>query len=142
MKFVIGAIILIAVLGVGYLQWPRTQVDRSQPSAEQGTALADVVVPEELSAEAQIGKRGFEAKCAVCHGVNGAGKDGAGPPLVHVIYEPNHHGDRAFYVAAANGVRQHHWPFGNMPPVAGVTNADVKSIVRYIRELQVANGIN
>ena len=74
MKFVVGAIILIAVLGVGYLQWPRTQVDRSQPSAEQGTALADVVVPEELSAEAQIGKRGFEAKCAVCHGVNGAGK--------------------------------------------------------------------
>jgi hypothetical protein len=28
-----------------------------------------------------------------------------------------------------------------MPPVAGLTNADVAAIVRYIRDLQQANGI-
>jgi hypothetical protein len=29
-----------------------------------------------------------------------------------------------------------------MPPVAGVTDGDVKMIVAYVRELQRANGIN
>jgi len=40
------------------------------------------------------------------------------------------------------GVRAHHWSFGNMPAVEGLTRADVKMIIAYIRELQRANGIN
>ena len=85
---------------------------------------------------------GGNAKCAACHGVNAAGKDGVAPPLVHKIYEPSHHGDESFQRAAALGVRAHHWPFGNMPAVEGVTRGDVKMITAYIRELQRANGIN
>jgi mono/diheme cytochrome c family protein len=82
----------------------------------------------------------FNANCAVCHGAQAAGT-GKGPPLVHRIYEPNHHGDMAFLLAARNGVRQHHWPFGDMPPVEGVSDADVALIVVYVRELQRAAGI-
>jgi hypothetical protein len=47
----------------------------------------------------------------------------------------------AFVLAAKNGVRAHHWNFGNMPAVEGVTDGDVKMITRYIRELQKENGI-
>jgi hypothetical protein len=47
----------------------------------------------------------------------------------------------AFVLAAKNGVRSHHWRFGDMPPIDGVANADVLMIVRYIRELQKENGI-
>ncbi len=101
-----------------------------------------MLIPETLSRNAQIGKLGFEAKCAICHGVNAAGQDGVAPPLVHIIYEPSHHGDESFQRAIAMGVRGHHWPFGNMPPVEGVTRADVTMITAYIRELQLANGIN
>ena len=97
--------------------------------------------PAELSAEAQIGKVGFEAKCATCHGTNAAGQDGVAPPLVHKIYEPSHHGDAAFWLATQNGVRAHHWPFGNMPPIDGLTRADVRAITTYVRALQRANGI-
>jgi len=61
---------------------------------------------------------------------------------VHAIYEPGHHGDLAFKRAAMNGVRAHHWPFGNMPPVQGITRADIGAIVAYVRALQRANGIN
>ena len=57
------------------------------------------------------------------------------------IYEPNHHGDMSFRLAARQGVRAHHWDFGNMPPVEGVTDEDVIKITRYVRELQKANGI-
>lgn len=110
-------------------------------SIEEG-ALADVLLPKTLSQNAQIGKLGFEAKCATCHGLNAAGQDGVAPPLVHIIYEPTHHGDETFQRAAAVGVRGHHWPFGDMPPVEGITRGDVTMIVAYVRELQRANGIN
>jgi hypothetical protein len=48
----------------------------------------------------------------------------------------------AFVLAAKNGVAAHHWPFGNMPAVEGVTDADVLNIVTYVRALQRENGIN
>lgn len=93
-----------------------------------------------LSLEAQIGKIAFEGNCMRCHGQNGGGTD-QGPPLIHKIYEPSHHSDGSFYRAAKNGVVAHHWQFGNMPPVPSVSEKDVSGIIRYIREIQRANGI-
>ena len=52
-----------------------------------------------------------------------------------------HHADEAFFMAAKFGVRQHHWRFGDMPAQPQVPKEDVANIARYIRELQVANGI-
>ncbi|MAE89200.1 MAG: cytochrome C [Pelagibaca sp.] len=112
------------------------------PPETGGTTLAEVTVPDSLSAEAQIGERAFDAVCAACHGDNGAGVDGSGPPLVHKIYEPSHHADMAFFMAVERGVQAHHWSFGNMPPQQGLTRADVAGIVTYVRELQRANGID
>ncbi|AEI96513.1 c-type cytochrome [Roseobacter litoralis] len=114
----------------------------SDEPVSTGAAIVAVAVPETLSANAEIGKLAYDAKCAVCHGADAAGQDGAAPPLVHKIYEPSHHGEAAFLLAAKNGVRAHHWRFGNMPTVEGVTDGDVKMIVTYVRELQRANGIN
>ena len=116
-----------------------------RPSMQAGLgsqgAMVEVTVPE-LTAIAEMGQQIFDENCAVCHGAHAAGNDGSGPPLVHIIYEPNHHADPAFYLAARNGVRQHHWKFGDMAPVPGVTEADVTAIIAYVRELQRANGIH
>ncbi|AKI03123.1 Cytochrome C oxidase, cbb3-type, subunit III [Hoeflea sp. IMCC20628] len=106
-----------------------------------GEAMASVVVPD-LSPDAQAGEVLFNRSCATCHGVNAAGQDGVAPPLVHKIYEPNHHGDAAFHLAAKNGARAHHWQFGDMPPVEGITDPELEKVVGYVRELQRANGIN
>ena len=103
---------------------------------EEGAPIAEVKLPAEFSPNAQIGKTVFESKCAVCHGANAAGQNGVAPPLVHKIYEPSHHSDMAFVLAAQNGVRSHHWTFGDMPPVEGVAQGDVKMVANYIRELQ------
>jgi cytochrome c len=111
-------------------------------SEEPSTALALVSMPVELSESAQVGATIFKAKCAACHGVNGEGQKGVAPPLIHRIYEPSHHGDESFQRAVALGVRQHHWPFGDMPKVDGLTRADVAMIVSFIREVQRENGIN
>lgn len=106
---------------------------------DEQTALVDVRVPE-LSALATRGERAFNVNCAQCHGKNAAGTD-KGPSLVHQIYNPGHHGDQAFVIAAKRGVRAHHWRFGNMPPQPQVTGSQIAAIVKYVRELQAANGI-
>jgi cytochrome c1 len=41
-----------------------------------------------------------------------------------------------------NGVRSHHWGFGDMPPIDGLTDADVTNVVAYVRALQRENGID
>jgi mono/diheme cytochrome c family protein len=93
-------------------------------------------VPEEL----HKGHEKFHAFCAPCHGPQGVGTD-HGPPLVHKIYEPSHHADIAFQRAAAQGVRAHHWKFGDMPKIEGVTPAEVTEIIAYVRWLQQQAGI-
>ncbi|MDK3018617.1 c-type cytochrome [Pseudodonghicola flavimaris] len=114
-------------------------VDRAAPA--EGDAIVSIILPGALSSGASLGQRAFDAKCAACHGQNATGKMGFGPPLVHRIYEPSHHADMSFQMAVQNGVRSHHWKFGDMPPQSGLTRADVIGIVAYVRELQRANGI-
>lgn len=77
----------------------------------------------------------FDKNCSSCHGVDLNGSD-IGPPLLHPYYKPSHHGDEAFYKAALNGARAHHWKFGDMPPVQGMTKEKLKSIVPYVRYFQ------
>jgi mono/diheme cytochrome c family protein len=94
----------------------------------------------EMTPALNLGKLNYDAKCAQCHGVNAAGTD-KGPTFLHRVYHPGHHGDGAFFLAPKRGVRAHHWPFGDMPPVAGVSDAQIEKIVLYVRALQRANGI-
>ena len=82
----------------------------------------------------------FAENCARCHGDAGDGTD-MGPPLVHRLYEPGHHPDFSFQNAVKNGVISHHWEFGDMPPVAGLSEAEVTQIIAHVRELQREGGI-
>lgn len=134
----IGIIGALGVLGYFYFQ-PKPAPSMS--GASENAALVEVEVPE-LAGNAALGEAIYNQACADCHGGNGAGQDGVAPPLVHVIYEPNHHADEAFQRAVALGVKSHHWRFGNMAPVTGLTRGDVTMVIAYIRDLQRANGIN
>lgn len=118
---------------------PANDVARTAPS--EGGAMVAIQMPP-IDGNAAIGQRIFENACVACHGTNAAGVEGVGPPLIHVIYEPSHHADESFQRAVANGVRSHHWRFGDMPPVEGLTRGDIAMVIAYIREIQRANGIN
>ena len=137
--------LLFILLGAGGLAYRFTLDTDSQVvqvPEEPTSAIVEIIVPEMLSADAEVGKVAFEAKCSACHGANAVGQTDVAPPLVHKIYEPSHHADESFQRAVSLGVRQHHWSFGNMPPVEGLTRGDVTMIIAYVRELQRANGIN
>jgi mono/diheme cytochrome c family protein len=145
MRWAVTILATIAVLaGAWYLFQPDAESSGDAPESRGALpegALVAVRPPADFTEKERTGNRAFDAICAACHGPNAQGRDGVGPPLVHKIYEPSHHGDMAFVLAARNGVRAHHWKFGNMPPVEGVTQADLLAIVAYVRALQRANGI-
>ncbi len=118
---------------------PTNDVANSAPP--ESSAMVAIQMPP-IEGNAAIGQRIFESACVACHGTNAVGVAGAGPPLIHVIYEPSHHADESFQRAVAMGVRSHHWRFGDMSPVTGLTREDVAMVIAYIREIQQANGIH
>ncbi len=98
-----------------------------------------VVIPE-LSDSGARGQVAFGRYCASCHGAKADGTD-KGPPLIDRLYHPGHHGDASFVAAARRGATGHHWRFGDMKPVAGVSDGELADLIGFIREVQHANGI-
>ena len=131
-------LVLAAAVGIaGYLKFGGGGED----GASGGASVASVAAPGSFSARAQTGQKTYEANCASRHGRTAAGQDGVTPSLAPIIYERGHHGDESFQRAVVRGVRAHHWRFGDMPPVDGLTRRDITAVVAYVRKLQRANGI-
>ena len=150
-KRLLGAIGVVAIGGAAVVIWQASAPDGDLMTPTVGTRMqgtdaaaparpADEIVVAKLSSAGAMGQIAFDENCAACHGAKAAGTEN-GPPLIHKIYEPSHHADFSFALAAKNGVRAHHWRFGDMPPVADVTDKQVEWITRYVREMQRANGI-
>ncbi|MDP6708005.1 MAG: cytochrome c, partial [Alphaproteobacteria bacterium] len=99
-----------------------------------GAKLEGVVEPQ-MTPELNLGKMNYRRYCAECHGVNGVGTD-KGPTFLHRVYHPGHHADFSFIRAVRQGARAHHWRFGDMKPVEGVTDRQLEKIVKYVRALQ------
>lgn len=128
------ALLLAVMVGCGEESTPQYETRESggaERVSEPQSALSDT---------ARAGEELFNANCSVCHGMNASGTS-QGPTFIDRIYHPGHHPDFSFRNAVSNGVTQHHWVFGNMPPVDGVSSEEVDKIICYVREVQRANGI-
>lgn len=96
--------------------------------------------PPGFVGHAGTGRSLFVANCSKCHGSELTGTD-KGPPLLHKLYRTSHHADLTIHFAVRDGVKQHHWQFGNMPPVEGLSPEQVEHIVSFIRQQQHKAGI-
>lgn len=74
----------------------------------------------------------YAASCASCHGADLRGTD-KGPSQLSIVYEPNHHSDESFRSAIANGAPQHHWTFGDMEPVEGLSDDEIDAVIAFVR---------
>jgi mono/diheme cytochrome c family protein len=81
----------------------------------------------------------YAQHCASCHGAELEGA-ATGPPLLSIVYEPGHHPDESFRAAIRNGVAPHHWDFGPMPIVGGVSDAEVDAVIAHVRSVQETEG--
>ncbi len=105
----------------------------SPPSAPQGTVSGDGQLPH--------GAAVYAASCASCHGADLRGTE-EGPSHLSIVYEPNHHSDESFRRAIANGAPAHHFDFGDMPPVPGLTDEDVEAVIAFVRAEQTRQGFH
>ncbi len=102
---------------------------------------ADGNTAEPGSPQVERGREVYAQSCASCHGTDLGGTD-RGPSHLSIVYEPNHHGDESFRSAIANGAPQHHWNFGNMPPIPGLSEDDVDAVIAYVRAEQQRQGFD
>ena len=110
--------------------------DSNSNKSAQGLFLP----PTGFIADVNQGRELFNKNCSHCHGADIRGTK-QGPPLLHKIYESSHHSNMSFYRAVSRGTHQHHWQFGNMPPVKNVTASEAGHIIGYIRKEQRRAGI-
>lgn len=103
-----------------------------------GTGV-DIEVQNQDPELVAVGAGLYATACASCHGDDLRGTD-RGPSHLSEVYEPNHHADGAFLLAVRRGVAPHHWSFGPMPPIEGLTDDDVDAIVAYVRDTQGREG--
>lgn len=140
-KYLLLGACAVAVVAAYILLRPAPANDVAKSAPPEGNAMVAIQIPP-IEGNAAIGQHTFENACAACHGTNAVGVEGAGPPLIHAIYEPSHHAHGSFQRAVAVGVRSHHWRFGDMPPIEGLTRGDVAMVIANIREIHRASGIN
>lgn len=100
-----------------------------------GACGSDPATPAATAAASGRGADVYASSCASCHGDDLGGTD-KGPSHLSIVYEPNHHGDDAFRSAIANGAAQHHWGFGDMAPIEGLSDDDVDAVIAYVRSEQ------
>jgi mono/diheme cytochrome c family protein len=103
------------------------------------TGATEFNIPVQPAALVSEGADLYQASCASCHGSDLRGTD-LGPSQLSVVYQPGHHPDQAYALAAFNGVSAHHWQFGDMPPISGLSQVDMDRIVAFIREMQRTQG--
>ena len=132
LAFILAAgLALMLAIGCGEDSASQEGAESTGETLEAGIALSGMALE---------GEGLFDANCSVCRGENAAGTN-QGPTLIDRIYHPGHHSDASIRNAVSRGVQQHHWVFGDMAPVAGVSSDDVEKIICYVRELQRADGI-
>lgn len=126
----IGAVVVVVLVVV--VSGGSAPQDPMTGSSEFDIAVQDPVLVSE-------GDVLYQANCGACHGSDLRGTD-IGPSHLSILYNPDHHGDGAFVLAALNGVRSHHWNFGDMAPVPDLSQEDMDRIVAFVRENQRIEG--
>lgn len=108
---------------------------------EEGDEVdAGSVATTDGAADGGKGAALYAESCALCHGSDLRGS-AMGPSHLSQVYESSHHSDDSFRSAIANGSAQHHWDFGAMPPVPGLDDDEVDSIIAYVRAQQREHGL-
>lgn len=134
-----GPLIAVVAVLVLLLVYLLPGEESSSKPRDPMTGKTEFDIPVQDSTLVAEGEALYQASCSVCHGSDLRGT-ALGPSQLSVIYNPDHHGDGSYAVAVTAGVRAHHWSFGNMPSVDGVTEDDFDRILAFIRENQRVQG--
>lgn len=128
-----GATLAVALLALGALACGGDDDDSATDLGSQ----ADEPAAQGGTVDLALGEQVYQGNCARCHGEDLRGTD-RGPSQLSIVYEPSHHTDQAYVAAITQGSAAHHWEFGDMPPVEGLDDDEIASVIGYIRSVQEA----
>jgi mono/diheme cytochrome c family protein len=132
-----GAVVAAALFALGALACGGDD-DDDDTGTQPDAGTVESAVPG-ATVDLALGEEVYQTSCAQCHGEDLGGTD-QGPSQLSIVYEPNHHSDEAYVAAIAQGSPEHHWEFGDMPPVEGLDDDEVASVIAYIRSVQETEG--
>jgi len=141
-KYLVPLGIVAAVVAVAFFVFGGSgggDPETSGPPRDPMTGKTEFDIPIQDPQLVAEGEALYKSTCAACHGSDLLGT-AVGPPHLSVIYNPEHHGDGAFAMAVINGVRAHHYEFGDMPALPTISREDFTRILSYIRETQRTEG--
>ena len=130
---------LLLFLGTVYFDrysgWFNRQVYAPYTSGDQ---LASYQPRSGAAALLAHGRVAYETACGVCHGTDGLGKPGQAPPLAGSEWVAKDiSGLARIPLAGLNGTIQvggHEWSLSMAPMGAGLSDADLASVLTYIRQ--------
>ena len=131
-RAVVVAVCLAAVSGLAGCSGDSDGSDADADGSGGGSGGA-------VTGDAALGAEVYAESCASCHGADLRGTD-RGPSHLSTVYEPGHHSDESFRAAIRDGAPQHHWRFGDMPPVEGLDDDQIDAVIAYVREVQEREG--
>lgn len=123
---IVGALVSFGALGAA-----ACGDDKSSDEGASGEASSNTTP--------RSGEETYQQTCALCHGNDLRGTS-MGPSHLSKVYEPSHHSDASFVSAIRNGSPEHHWNFGDMPPVKGISDEEIEAVIAFVREKQTAEG--
>ncbi|CAC9585490.1 hypothetical protein BHECKSOX_2191 [Bathymodiolus heckerae thiotrophic gill symbiont] len=117
--------LIIMILMFGFFAWLNSE-----------KATRNSVFPDSnYKSSIYQGEAVYQSNCVGCHGGSLLGTE-KGPSLLEDVYKSSHHADLSFYYAINDGVRQHHWQFGDMPAIKGLSPEGISDITAYVRHKQ------
>lgn len=139
LPIILGVVGVVAVIAVVLLSIGGEGEAPEAAPVDPHTGLSEFDIPVQDPDMVTAGQEVYEVSCSACHGLDLRGTP-TGPSLLSIIYNPIHHPDDAFLSAALNGVTAHHWAFGDMTPVAGVSEEQLEQVIAYVRDDQRVQG--
>ena len=150
----LSALAVLAVLSAAMLAaCADSTADSATPAASPAAATASSTVTADVSRAAAPGTplvatadpsidagRLFAANCARCHGGDMKGT-ADGPSLLDRAYLLIFHPDEEYIRAVLEGVPAHHWEYGDMPRIEGLSRADAIALTAHIRAAQRSAGL-
>ncbi len=134
MRAVAQAVLVLGFLALGAGGAPAGEAIPDQPE------MIEVTIPT-LEGMAEEGQLAFVEVCARCHGRTGGGLEGYGPPLISDFYGPSERSDMQIILAIQLGHVEDNWTYGPMPPAEGLSFSDQGLVVEFLRQVQIANGV-
>ena len=91
-----------------------------------------IIPPDGFVTNTNLTEKLYDSFCIECHDTQGKGTQ-YGAARAHLVYGPQYHTNRSFFLAVSTGIKAYHWQYGDITKVSSVATEDAAYIESYIQ---------